>query len=577
MNDSHESSTAEAASRSVQAALAVCLQQAPVPFALTKTSEHILGYANLAFCHLGSITSADALGLPIESPVGSAAGLKETLDRAFRTGLNSVDQHFGCTDGTGEWLCSVWPVLDNQGKTESLGIEFRRESQSETELNLQRRVAERMLLGALRERQLAEDAEESRRRATFVAEAGRLLSQSVDHANTLLALTKLALPAANAWCIVDVCQEGGGISRLGIFHPDPEKAQLAESLERTWFPHRDDAFGAPAIQRIRQTISIVSDVDVALAAAAHSPENFQILRKLGIGALLTVPLVAGRRMLGAITFVRLVPGVRFSAEDIQLAEDLAARGALALDNAESHALALALQKNAEKANRAKSNFLGAMSHELRTPLNSIGGYVELIDLGLRGPVTPEQHADLARVRANQQHLTALVTEILSFARMSNPIVSYVVADIDACDAIQHAVDMVEPLFAQRQLTFDGVFGGKEIVARADPERVTQVLVNLLSNAIKYTPAKGHISAACGAADGMVTVTVRDTGIGIPADKVESVFEPFVQMKEGFANREGGVGLGLAISRDLARAMNGDLTVKSVEGKGSEFTLTLPKA
>ena len=578
MDDSRPTSRREPAEQPVQVALARCFEQAPVPFALTRTSRHILAYANTAFCQLAEIKSTDALGRPIDSPVGSSIALKKILDHAFSTGANFLDQHLETTDdATAEWLCSVWPVLDKNGKTESLGIEFRHVSQSDSELSLQRRVAEEMLLGALRERGLADDAEEARRRAIFLAETSRMLAQSMDHATTLLALTTLALPAVNAWCIVDVVQEGGAVIRLGIFHPDPEKQEIAHALEQTWCPEPDDAFGAPAVQRTRQTISIVNDVEVTLAANAHSQENLQILHKLGIGALLTVPLVARDRLLGAITFVSAVPNAGFSPDDVRLAEDLAARGALALDSAEVHASALALKESAESANRAKTAFLGAMSHELRTPLNAIGGYVDLLDMGLRGPVTREQHADLARVKSNQQHLTILITEILNFARMSNADVTYVVADVNACDAIQRAVDMVEPLFAKRGLVFDGVKGGSQIVARADPERVTQVIVNLLSNSIKYTPANGHVSAACGVAGDSVTITVFDTGTGIPADKLESIFQPFVQIKEGLADRDGGVGLGLSISRDLARAMNGDLTVKSVEGKGSEFILTLPKA
>src|SRR6202035_1790819 len=116
-----------------------------------------------------------------------------------------------------------------------------------------------------------------------------------------------------------------------------------------------------------------------------------------------------------------------------------------------------------------------------------------------------------------------------------------------------------------------------IIARADPEKVTQILVNLLSNAIKFTPAGGHISAECGAGDDAVTLSINDTGLGIATEKLENIFEPFVQLKAGLADREGGIGLGLSISRDLARAMKGDLTVESTEGKGARFTLSLPRA
>jgi len=233
--------------------------------------------------------------------------------------------------------------------------------------------------------------------------------------------------------------------------------------------------------------------------------------------------------------------------------------------------------DAEAANRAKTAFLGAMSHELRAPLNAIGGYIELLDMGLRGPVTENQRADFARVKTNQQHLALLITEVLNFAQAGSGGMSYAVSDVNGCDALRHAIELIEPLIAQRGLVFDGISGDLSIVARADPEKVAQILVNLLSNAIKFTPAGGHISAECAAVDDTVTLNVSDTGLGIATEKLQAIFEPFIQLKEGLADRESGVGLGLAISRDLARAMNGDLTVESTEGKGTRFTLSLPRA
>ncbi len=236
-----------------------------------------------------------------------------------------------------------------------------------------------------------------------------------------------------------------------------------------------------------------------------------------------------------------------------------------------------LADDAETANVAKTAFLRAMSHELRTPLNAIGGYIDLLDMGLRGPVTESQHADLGRVRTNQLHLAALINEILNFARVGSGSVSYAVSDINGCAAILHAVELLEPLIGQQGLVFDGISGDSGVVARADPEKVTQILVNLLSNAIKFTPAGGRISAEVAAQDDTVTLSVSDTGLGIAPEKLETIFEPFVQLKEGLADREGGIGLGLSISRDLARAMQGDLTVESTEGKGTRFTLSLPRA
>jgi signal transduction histidine kinase len=565
---------------SIQKALRRCMQQAPLPFAITRGNDHKLVYANSAFCRLAGIANGDALGAPIAATFTGTEGrrLRRILDRAFSNGAELLDEALDpASENASDIMCSVWPVIAEDGHTEALGIEIRESNSRDAAIDLQRQVAEQMLLGALRERGFADDAEAARRRAAFLAEAGRLLAESVDQSTTLVALTKLALPALGAWCIVDILEENSAIHRLSIYHPDPEKQKLAEELESSWTPELEDPFGAPAMMREQRTIAITDDIDETLAASAHSPRNLLILRQLGIGSLLTVPLVARNRLLGAITFVSAERGGTFSPEDVQLAEDVATRGALALDSAQVYDMALVLQHSAETANRAKTAFLGAMSHELRTPLNAIGGYIDLLDMGLRGPVTEGQHLDFARVKTNQQHLSLLITEILTFVRVGSGRVLYALADVKACEAVQHAIELVEPLFEQKGLIYDGVAGDLSAVARADPERVTQILVNLLSNAIKFTPKGGHVGAHCSSSGGIVSLTVSDTGIGIAPDKHEAIFEPFLQLKEGLSDRETGVGLGLAISRDLARAMHGDLTVESAEGKGASFRLLLPSA
>jgi signal transduction histidine kinase len=570
--------TARASEHSLQEALRRCMQQAPLPFAITGGADHALAYANSAFCRMAGIANGDVLGRPITSAFSDAevGALKPILDRALTDGVELLDERID--DLTEAPLyCSVWPVIADDGHAEGLGIEIREAKPNDAALDLQRQIAEQMLLGALRERGFAEDAEAARRRATFLAEAGRQLAESVDQSSTLVSLTKLALPTLGAWCIVDILEEGDAVRRLRIYHPDPEKQKLAQQLERGWTPEADDPFGAPAMLGKTRTIVISEDVEAMLAATARSPDNMEIMRQLGIGSLLTVPLVARKRLLGAITFVSAKGGISYSPEDVQLAEDVATRGALALDSAQVYDLALGHRRSAETANRAKTAFLGAMSHELRTPLNAIGGYIDLLDMGLRGPVTDAQHADFARVKTNQQHLALLITEILNFVRVGSGRASYAIKEVKACDAMRHAIELIEPLFGQKRIVFDGISGDSNIAARADPDRMTQILVNLLSNAIKFTPAGGHISADCAASADIVTLAVIDTGIGIAAEKHEAIFEPFIQLKESFADRESGVGLGLAISRDIARAMNGDLTVESTEGKGARFTLSLPRA
>ncbi|MFN2635632.1 MAG: ATP-binding protein [Gemmatimonadaceae bacterium] len=240
---------------------------------------------------------------------------------------------------------------------------------------------------------------------------------------------------------------------------------------------------------------------------------------------------------------------------------------------------------AEAASRAKSEFLAIMSHELRTPLNAIGGYVQLVEMGVHGPVTETQRDALARVQRSQQHLLSLINDMLNLVRIEMGRVEYVIEEISVAPLLSDVTAMVEPLFAEKNLRCEvatpagpGKAAAQNI--RGDREKVRQILLNLLTNAIKYTEAGGEIKVSATESpegSGKACVHIRDTGIGIPDSKLDSIFEPFVQLATRPVPGRQGVGLGLAISRDLARRMGGDITVVSTLGEGTTFTLSLPAA
>jgi signal transduction histidine kinase len=232
---------------------------------------------------------------------------------------------------------------------------------------------------------------------------------------------------------------------------------------------------------------------------------------------------------------------------------------------------------ADEANRAKSQFLANMSHELRTPLNAIGGYVQLMELGIHGQLTDAQRDALDRIGRSERHLLRLINEILNLARIESGQLDYVVEDVPVAEVVASVTPMIEPQMASARLAF-AVSVAPGLVARADRDKVQQVLINLLTNAVKFTPAGGRVVVDAAPADGAgrVHVRVTDTGIGIRADKLQSIFQPFVQVDAGTSRRVEGTGLGLAISRDLARGMGGDLDVESEVGRGSVFTLSLPR-
>ena len=237
----------------------------------------------------------------------------------------------------------------------------------------------------------------------------------------------------------------------------------------------------------------------------------------------------------------------------------------------------AARQEAEEANAAKSQFLATMSLELRTPLNAIAGYSELLKLELRGPITPEQREDLERIDRSQRHLLSLINDVLNFAKIEAGHVAVESKAMGLGSVIQSLREFVEPQLREKGLTFSMADDIPETEACGDPDKVRQILINLLSNAIKFTPAGGRIDLECREDEKMLYLCVEDSGSGIPEDKLEAIFEPFVQVNRDYASKHEGTGLGLSISRDLARRMGGDLTVTSSLGEGSRFVLALPRA
>ncbi|MGZ8457502.1 MAG: sensor histidine kinase, partial [Gemmatirosa sp.] len=238
-----------------------------------------------------------------------------------------------------------------------------------------------------------------------------------------------------------------------------------------------------------------------------------------------------------------------------------------------------------------------MSHELRTPLNAIGGYAELIELGIHGPVTKAQRTALARIQVSQRHLLGLIAGVLDYSRVEAGAVAYRLTDVPVAEVVAEAELLVAPQLRAKGLGYAWSGAAPGLSVRADREKLQQILLNLLGNAVKFTHARdgrsGRIEVACTtaakvahesdrsaagatAAPEWVVITVRDTGDGIAPEQLTRVFEPFVQVDQRFTRPHDGVGLGLAISRDLARGMGGDLTVESTVGVGSVFTLILPR-
>jgi PAS domain S-box-containing protein len=233
---------------------------------------------------------------------------------------------------------------------------------------------------------------------------------------------------------------------------------------------------------------------------------------------------------------------------------------------------------AEAANQAKASFLTTMSHELRTPLNAILGYTELLEMGVRGPVSAEQAEDLRRVRRASTHLLGLINDVLNYTKLQTTQVRFERTPFALDEMLVAASAMIVPQARTKGVTFELIPASElPTILLGDRDKVLQIILNLLSNAVKFTRAEGYIALVADSTGADVCIQVRDTGRGIAVDQLPAVFEPFVQVGRRLSGADEGAGLGLAISRELARGMGGDLTAISTPGEGSTFTLTLPRS
>ncbi len=401
--------------------------------------------------------------------------------------------------------------------------------------------------------------------AQLLNDASRVLASTLDYEKTLEAVAKLAVGELADWCAVDLVESTGRVRQVVVSHKDDAQIRWAKELNKRYPPDYDGPTGVGHVIRTGQPEIYAEISEQMLEAGARDAEHLAIMRELQIRSALVVPMIARGRTLGALTLISTDKGRRYGETDLALATELATRAAIAIDNAQLYRSALA-------ASDAKSAFLATMSHELRTPLNAIIGYQSLLREGIDGPLNEPQLTQLGRIRASADHLLGLIDEVLTFSRVDAGKEIVRRDDVQLGPIVAEALTMVTPLAEAKGLRLRNEGADARLIT--DPGKVRQIILNLLSNAIKFSD-DGEIVVRSRLNGDSVAVSIADPGIGIAAENLEKVFDPFWQVEQRSTRTIGGTGLGLSVSRSLARLLGGDVSVESAVEGGSTFTLTLP--
>lgn len=412
-----------------------------------------------------------------------------------------------------------------------------------------------------------EETDREHRRTAFLAQMTERLSKSLDYAHTLESVAMLAVPGVADWCALDIVQDNAQIARLAVAHVDPAKIELAKEMRRR-YEDSGAPYSVPYVIRTG-TPALISDVtdDMIVAGAQGDPERIALLRSLGLRSYLCVPLMMGGRAIGALTLATAESGRRYTDNDLRFAEDIASRAAFAVENARSY-------EHVQRANRLKDEFLATLSHELRTPLNAILGYARIARGGfISGDKLTRA---LETIERNSTALTQMVEDILDVSRIVSGKMRLNVQPVDLPVILRDAIETMKPAADAKRIRMQIITDPQVGPISGDPDRLRQIVWNLVSNAVKFTPKGGQIQLRLSRINSSVEIAVSDTGIGIASDFLPHIFEAFRQAESGTARQQAGLGLGLAIVRNLVEIHGGTVSASSDgPGTGATFRVRLP--
>lgn len=410
------------------------------------------------------------------------------------------------------------------------------------------------------------EQKQAERSARFLADASAALSEITDYRSTLRRIAGLAVPDFADWCAVDMLKDGGALHRLAVMHVDPARVPLAFELNRRYPQRREVSFIWRAIDTLQSQMEVYSDE--ALAALARDEGELELLRALGTRSAIAVPLCCRGSVLGVITFVCAGTERAYTSHEQRIAEYLARRAAVAIDNA-------TLYRELQDAHRRKDEFLATLAHELRNPLAPIRNALQVMRLTEDRDTVLQAQAIMER---QLEQMVRLIDDLLEVSRITRGQFSLRTERVDLATVIGNAVDTARPLIEAAGHKLIVKLPPQPVWLEADPVRLAQVFSNLLNNAAKYMERGGTIWLTAEQRDGDVLVSVRDTGMGIPAESLPRIFDIFMQVDQSPVKAQGGLGIGLTLVKRLVEMHQGSVEARSDgPGKGSAFTVTLPVA
>lgn len=427
-------------------------------------------------------------------------------------------------------------------------------------------------------RLVAEEAraslEREEQRRALVAEATSALAASLDFKATLARLATILVPKLADWCAIEMIDDTGQSDQLAVAHSDPKMVEYAWELRRRYPTPRDAPQGLPNVLRTGKSEMYAEITDEMLVAGAVDEEHLRISRELNLRSALIVPLVARGATLGAITMVHAESGRRYSGADLALAEEIARRAAISVDNARLFGAEQRARAAADDANRLKDEFLATVSHELRTPLNAILGWSRMITTGALDDTKRGRASET--IERNAVAMAQLIEDLLDVSRIISGKMRLETESVDLGKIVEAAIESIRPAALAKEISLRSIVEPAPGPLLGDPNRLQQVVWNLLSNAVKFTPRQGRVEVVVRRSGSSVEVSVRDNGAGIDPAFAPYVFDRFRQADGKITRTHGGLGLGLAITRQLVEMHGGSVEANSEGvGHGSTFTVRLP--